>query len=82
MAKLNIGTRVEQTTVERLDRIARVLSEQTPGLEVNRSDAARMAIELSLDALERRAGITSAAPTPKPAQKKPAQKKPPRKPAK
>lgn len=44
--------RVSATEVDRLDRLAASLSERTPGVDVNRSAAARAAILRGLDALE------------------------------
>ena len=64
-ARVNIGTRVTPATLERLDRIADAIAQQTPGLEATRSDAARAAIEVGLEPLEKRLGLVTAAPDPK-----------------
>ena len=64
-ARVNIGTRVTPATLERLDRIAEAIAEQTPGLEATRSDAARAAIEVGLEPLEKRLGLVLLASAPK-----------------
>ena len=64
-ARVNIGTRVTPATLERLDRIAAAIAEQTPGLEATRSDAARAAIEVGLEPLEKRLGLVPPASAPK-----------------
>lgn len=68
-AKGNIGIRVSDAMVARLDRIARTLSDRAEGANVTRSDAARVALESGVDALERKLGLASgegAAPANKP----------------
>ena len=63
-AKGNIGIRVSDAMVARLDRIARTLSDRAEGANVTRSDAARVALESGVDALERKLGLTSGEGTP------------------
>lgn len=58
-AKGNIGIRVSDAMVARLDRIARTLSSRAEGANVTRSDAARVALESGVDALERKLGLAS-----------------------
>jgi len=61
-ARVNIGTRVTAATLERLDRIAHAIAAQTPGLDATRSDAARAAIEVGLEPLEKRLGLVASTP--------------------
>jgi hypothetical protein len=60
MAKVMVGARVEQETLARLDRVAAVMGDHAAGANVSRSDAARVAIELGVEALERRFGLADA----------------------
>ena len=55
-----VGARVEQETLARLDRVAAVMGDHAAGANVSRSDAARVAIELGVEALERRFGLADA----------------------
>ncbi len=55
-----VGARVEQETLARLDRVAAVMGDHAAGANVSRSDAARVAIELGVEALERRFGLAGA----------------------
>jgi hypothetical protein len=59
MAKVMVGARVEQETLARLDRVAAVMGDHAAGANVSRSDAARVAIELGVEALERRFGLAA-----------------------
>lgn len=58
-AKGTIGIRVSDAMVARLDRIARTLSARAEGANISRSDAARIALHLGIDAHERKLGLTS-----------------------
>ncbi len=60
MAKVMVGARVSRETLDRLDRVAVVMGDRAAGATISRSDAARVALELGVEALERRLGI----PTP------------------
>lgn len=56
----HIGLRVEERTVRRLDRLARCLTEELPGVSpggFGRSAAARMALETGLAAEESARGL-------------------------
>lgn len=57
MAKVMVGARVEQETLARLDRVAAVMGDRAAGASISRSDAARVALELGVEALERRFGL-------------------------
>lgn len=50
--KLATSMRLDADLVDRLDRVAEAMSERAAGLPVNRSNAARVALERGLDVLE------------------------------
>lgn len=52
-----IAVRVPEETIERLDALAAKLSR--PGLDLSRSDAARVALESGIGALEREPNTTT-----------------------
>lgn len=62
MAAKNVGIRLEEATIARLDALAKALSR--PGLEITRTDAARLCIESGLVTEEEK--IKGAAAPPKP----------------
>jgi hypothetical protein len=66
MAKVMVGARVEQETLARLDRVAAVMGDRAAGASISRSDAARVALELGVEALERRFGLAVDAGEPPP----------------
>ena len=53
----NIGARLDAELVERLDRLATLLSARAAGTPVKRSDAVRLAVTRGLDVLERELGV-------------------------
>jgi hypothetical protein len=57
MVKGHLGIRAEQDTIDRLDAAALALSAKASGANVTRSDAARVALERGLVALENELGI-------------------------
>jgi predicted transcriptional regulator len=69
VAKTNAGIRVESELLARLDVIATKLAERAEGTEVTRSDAARTALAIGVEALEQRLGIATPKEGTKPARK-------------
>ena len=64
-----VGIRVPPEMIARLDRIAAALAERAEGSEVRRSDAARVALELGVEALERKLALDTETEGGKPARK-------------
>lgn len=52
-----LPVRLEDDTIERLDRLAAALTQRAAGVKVSRSSAMRVTIERGLDALEAELGI-------------------------
>lgn len=50
--KLTTSIRLDADLIERLDRVAEAMSERAAGAPVNRSTAARVALERGLDVVE------------------------------
>lgn len=69
MAKVMAGTRLEQATIDRLDKIAAEMGRRSGGLEVSRSDATRAAILHGVDVLEQEFGLVAAPKGAAPARK-------------
>lgn len=59
MAKVTIGVRVDPEAAARVDRLAAVMTEAASA-ELTRGDAARAALLLGLEALERKHGLAPA----------------------
>lgn len=55
-----IPLRIEQATLDRLDRIAEALSERAAGVRVTRADASRIALDRGAEALEKELGLSRA----------------------
>lgn len=66
MAKVMVGARVERGTLARLDRVATIMGDRAAGASISRSDAARVALELGVEALEQRFGVGQGQMEPKP----------------
>jgi predicted DNA-binding protein len=58
VSKEQVGFRLEPEQVERLDVLAEVLTKRAAGVPVNRSMAARTALERGLAVMEQEVGIT------------------------
>lgn len=56
-----IPMRLDDSIVERLDKLASLMSERTGGVEISRASVLRVALERGIDSLEKELG----APTPK-----------------
>ena len=65
MALVQVGTRVREETIERVDRLIPRLAARVPGADFTRSDALRAAIERGVEVLE--AELTPAPPPVAPA---------------
>jgi len=52
MALVQVGTRVRQETIERVDRLVPRLAARIPGADFTRSDALRAVIERGVEVLE------------------------------
>jgi predicted transcriptional regulator len=52
MAMTTLSVRLEDSEVERLDRIAQTLAERAHGARITRSNALRVTVEAGLSALE------------------------------
>lgn len=54
----NLQVRVAPEVLERLDRLAAMLNERTPGLDLNRSDVARVCVVTGIAAEEEKLKAT------------------------
>jgi hypothetical protein len=52
-----VPLRLEEEVIERLDRLARAMSERAGGVEVNRSSVMRTVLDRGLDVLEKELGV-------------------------
>lgn len=62
MRKITLGVRVEPNRLDRLDRLAVEMTRRAVGAEVSRGDAARVAMDRGIAALEKELGLESPPP--------------------
>jgi hypothetical protein len=53
-----VPLRIEESTLDRLDRVASALSERAAGARVPRSDVIRIALERGLESLEKEMSLS------------------------
>ena len=59
MSKEQVGFRLEPEQLERLDKLAEALTKRTAGVTVNRSSAARAALDRGIEELEKDIGLAA-----------------------